>query len=145
MIFVGLGILLGGLVGLLAVTIAGISITLTTSGGALVMGLIFRWLRSKTPKFGRIPEPALWIFDNVGLAAFIGIVGLSAGPSFVSGLSQTGIGLLFAGIIVAIVPHIVGFLVGTIVKNESCYPAWCTIRCWNDNCRIKSNTGCRRK
>jgi len=31
MIFVGLGILLGGLVGLIAVTVFGISITLTTS------------------------------------------------------------------------------------------------------------------
>ena len=115
MVFVGLGILLGGLVGLLAVTIAGISITLTTSGGALVMGLIFGWLRSKTPKFGRIPDPALWIFDNVGLSAFIGIIGLSAGPTFISGLSQTGIGLLFAGLIVAIVPHIIGLLFGHYV------------------------------
>jgi len=114
-IFVGLGILLGGLVGLLAVTIADISITLTTSGGALVMGLIFGWLRSKTPKFGRIPEPALWIFDNVGLATFIGIVGLTAGPSFISGLEQTGLGLLFAGLIVAIVPHIIGLLFGHFV------------------------------
>lgn len=112
MIFVGLGILLGGLVGLLAVTIGGISVTLTTSGGALVMGLIFGWLRSKTPKFGRIPEPALWIFDNVGLSAFIGIVGLSAGPSFISGLEQTGLGLLLAGLIVAVLPHIVGLYVG---------------------------------
>ena len=115
MIFVGLGILLGGLVGLLAVTIGGLSISLTTSGGALVMGLIFGWLRSKTPKFGRIPEAALWIFDNVGLSTFIGIVGLSAGPSFISGLSQTGVGLLFAGLIVAITPHIVGLLFGHFV------------------------------
>jgi putative transport protein len=112
MVFVGLGILLGGLVGLLAVTIAGISITLTTSGGALVMGLIFGWLRSKTPKFGRIPDPALWIFDNVGLSAFIGIIGLSAGPTFILGLSETGIGLLIAGLVVAITPHVVGLLFG---------------------------------
>jgi putative transport protein len=114
-IFVGLGILLGGLVGLIAVTVFGISITLTTSGGALVMGLIFGWLRSKTPKFGQIPEPALWIFDNVGLSTFIGIIGLSAGPSFVSGLSQTGVGLLIAGLVVAITPHIVGLLFGHYV------------------------------
>jgi putative transport protein len=112
MIFVGLGILLGGLVGLLAVTVFGISITLTTSGGALIMGLIFGWLRSKTPKYGRIPEPALWIFDTLGLSTFIGIVGLSAGPSFISGLEQTGLGLLFAGVIVAVLPHIVGLFVG---------------------------------
>ena len=115
MIFVGLGILLGGLVGLISVNLFGISITLTTSGGALVMGLIFGWLRSKTSRFGRIPEPALWIFDNVGLSAFIGIIGLSAGPTFISGLSETGIGLVFAGLIVAITPHLVGLFFGYYV------------------------------
>ena len=31
------------------------------------MGLVFGWLRSVYPTFGRIPEPALWIFDTVGL------------------------------------------------------------------------------
>ncbi len=65
-IFVGLGILLGGLVGLLAVTIGGISITLTTSGGALVMGLVFGWLRSKTPKFGHTTAGLKAIQDAAG-------------------------------------------------------------------------------
>ncbi len=112
MIFVGLGILLGGLIGLLSVTVFGVSITLTTSGGALVMGLIFGWLRSKTPKIGRIPDAALWIFDTVGLTAFIGIIGITAGPSFISGLEKSGLGLLFAGIVVAVVPHIIGLFIG---------------------------------
>ena len=40
------------------------------------MGLVFGWLRSVRPTFGRIPEAALWVFDTVGLAVFIGIVGL---------------------------------------------------------------------
>ena len=46
MVFVGTGIVLGGFVGLLAITIAGIPLTLTASGGALVMGLVFGWLRA---------------------------------------------------------------------------------------------------
>jgi putative transport protein len=112
MIFVGLGILLGGFVGLLAVTVGGVSLSLTTSGGALIMGLVFGWLHSKTRSIGRIPEPALWIFDNVGLATFIGIVGIAAGPSFISGLRQTGIGILFAGLVVAVLPHVIGLLAG---------------------------------
>src|SRR5207247_1670413 len=62
MIFVGLGIFLGGLVGLLSVTIGGLPITLTASGGALIMGLVFGWLRALRPTFGRIPEPATWVF-----------------------------------------------------------------------------------
>lgn len=32
------------------------------------------------------PESALWVLDIVGLAVFIGIVGINAGPGFVTGL-----------------------------------------------------------
>ncbi|AOW11472.1 aspartate-alanine antiporter [Flavobacterium gilvum] len=114
-VFLGLGIVLGGLFGLLSITIFGISITLTTSGGALVMGLVFGWLHSRTPIFGGIPEPALWIFDNVGLATFIGLVGMAAGPSFISGLQEMGFSIVIAGFVVAIVPHIIGLLFGKYV------------------------------
>jgi len=104
-VFVGLGILLGGLFGALTLQLGDFPISLTASGGALIMGLVFGWLRSVRPTFGRIPEPALWIFDTIGLAVFIGCVGLSAGPSFVSGLRQTGPSLLLVSLIVALVPH----------------------------------------
>src|SRR5207237_5347438 len=49
MIFVGVGIFLGGLVGLLTVVVAGLPLTLTASGGALIMGLVFGWLRAVHP------------------------------------------------------------------------------------------------
>ncbi|HTO75474.1 MAG TPA: aspartate-alanine antiporter [Thermoanaerobaculia bacterium] len=111
-VFVGLGIFVGGLVGLLSVTVAGIPLSLTASGGALVMGLVFGWLRSVRPTFGRIPEPALWIFDTIGLAAFIGIVGLSAGPSFVDGLRRTGPSLLGVALVVAVTPHLAALFFG---------------------------------
>jgi putative transport protein len=111
-IFVGLGIVLGGLVGAMTVTIAGLPLSLTASGGALIMGLVFGWLRSVRPTFGRIPEPALWVFDTVGLAVFIGVVGLSAGPSFVAGLRTTGPSLLVVGFVVAVLPHIAALLFG---------------------------------
>ena len=111
-VFLGLGIVVGGLIGLLTIDVAGLPITLTTSGGALIMGLVFGWLRSVYPTFGRIPEPALWIFDTVGLAVFIGIVGLTAGPTFVAGLRETGPSLLVVGLIVSIVPHLVSLLFG---------------------------------
>jgi putative transport protein len=115
MIFVGTGIVLGGLMGLLSVTVWGLPLTLTSSGGALVMGLVFGWLRSVRPTFGRIPEPALWIFDTLGLVVFIGIVGLNAGPSFISGLQKTGISLVFVGLLVAVTPHVAAILFGKYV------------------------------
>jgi putative transport protein len=111
-VFLGLGIVVGGLVGLLTLDIGGLPLTLTTSGGALILGLIFGWLRSVYPTFGRIPEPALWIFDTVGLAVFIGIVGLTAGPTFVAGLQQTGPSLLIVGFVVAALPHFISLLFG---------------------------------
>jgi putative transport protein len=112
MIFVGLGIFLGGLVGLLTVTVGGLPITLTASGGALIMGLVFGWLRAVRPTFGRIPEPAMWVFDTVGLTVFIGVVGLSAGPSFVSGLQKSGASLILVGAVAAVLPHAVAILFG---------------------------------
>ena len=115
MIFVGTGIFLGGLVGLLTVTVAGLPITLTASGGALIMGLVFGWLRSVFPAFGRIPDAAMWVFDMVGLSVFIGVVGLTAGPSFISGLQKSGISLVFVGFVAAMLPHAVAILFGRYV------------------------------
>jgi len=115
MVFVGLGIFLGGLVGLLTVVIGSIPLTLTASGGALVMGLAFGWLRSVYPFFGRIPEPAVWIFDTLGLCMFIGIVGLGAGPSFIAGLKQTGLSLIGVGLVAALLPHTLGILFGRYI------------------------------
>jgi putative transport protein len=112
MIFVGLGIFLGGLVGLLTVTIGGLPITLTASSGALIMGLVFGWLRAVRPTFGRIPEAAMWVFDTVGLTVFIGVVGLGAGPSFVSGLERSGASLVVVGLVVAVLPYTLAILFG---------------------------------
>jgi putative transport protein len=115
MIFVGLGIFLGGMVGLLSVTLGGVPITLTASGGALIMGLVFGWLRALRPTFGRIPEAAMWVFDTVGLTVFIGVVGLGAGPTFVSGLQNSGASLLLVGLVVAVLPHTLAILFGRYV------------------------------
>jgi putative transport protein len=114
-VFVGLGILVGGLVGALTLTVGDLPLSLTASGGALIMGLVFGWLRSVRPTFGRIPEPALWVFDTVGLAVFIGVVGLSAATSFVAGLRSTGPSLLLVGFAVALIPHVTALLFGRYV------------------------------
>ena len=115
MIFVGLGIFFGGLVGLLTVTIGGLPITLTASGGALIMGLVFGYLRSVRPTFGRIPEPAMWVFDTVGLTTFMAVVGLGAGPSFIAGIQKSGPSLILVGVVIALLPHTVSILFGRYI------------------------------
>lgn len=115
MIFVGLGIVLGGLFGAISLRIGGLPISLSTSGGALISGLIFGWLRGQHPTFGRIPEPALWVMNNVGLNMFIAVVGITAGPSFVEGFKEAGWGLFIAGAAATALPLIFALLLGRYV------------------------------
>ncbi len=112
MIFVGLGIFLGGVIGSLAIHFGDIPVSLSTSGGALIAGLVFGWLRSKHPTFGRIPEPSLWVLNNVGLNMFIAVVGITAGPSFVTGFKEVGVSLFLIGALATTIPLIAGVLMG---------------------------------
>ncbi|MDD5244741.1 MAG: aspartate-alanine antiporter [Syntrophorhabdaceae bacterium] len=115
MVFVGIGVLLGGLIGALSIKIGKVPLSLSTSGGALIMGLVFGWLRSVHPTFGRIPAPALWMMNNVGLTTFIAVVGISSGPGFVAGLKEAGLMLFLAGIFVTTMPFVVGIYMGKYV------------------------------
>ncbi|MDE6023422.1 MAG: aspartate-alanine antiporter, partial [Muribaculaceae bacterium] len=117
MVFVGIGIAIGALIGAITIHLGGIPVSLSTSGGALIAGLVLGWLRSKHPTFGRIPDSAVWVFNNVGLNMFIAVVGISAGPTFISGLQQVGWQMLVAGILATGLPLIIGVLVaGKIFK-----------------------------
>ncbi|MEU2545414.1 aspartate-alanine antiporter [Streptomyces roseolus] len=117
MLWVGLGVFLGGCVGIPALTVSGVPISLSTSGGALIMGLVFGWIRGKYPTYGNVPPGAQWFMDTFGLCAFVAVVGINAGPSFTSGLSTAGWGLLLWGAVATLVPLVVGFLVGHYVQK----------------------------
>ncbi|MFJ6577931.1 aspartate-alanine antiporter [Streptomyces sp. NPDC004290] len=117
MLWVGLGIFLGGCIGIPALTVSGVPISLSTSGGALIMGLVFGWIRGKYPTYGNVPPGAQWFMDTLGLCLFVAVVGINAGPSFTSGLSSAGWGLLVWGAVATVVPLIVGFLVGHYVQK----------------------------
>ncbi len=127
MMFVGLGIFLGGLIGIITVRIGGVPISLSTSGGALIAGLIFGWIRSKRPTFGYIPEPSLWVLNNVGLNMFIAVVGITAGPSFVDGFKQVGWLLFVVGAVATTIPLIIGILMAKYMfKFHPAYVLGCT-------------------
>jgi len=110
--FIGGAVTLGALVGALVFKVAGIPLTLSTAGGALIAGLVFGWLRSTRPFFGRIPSQTVWFMNSVGLNVFIAIVGISAGPGFVNGLKTQGISLFLWGIFATSVPLFLSMFIG---------------------------------
>jgi putative transport protein len=110
--FVGAGIVLGGLVGALSYKWGGIPLSLSTSGGALLSGLVLGWLRTIRPVFGRIPAPALWLMNTLGLNIFIAVVGITAGPGFVAGLREVGISLFLWGAVATSIPMLASVFVG---------------------------------
>ncbi|MFJ7986942.1 aspartate-alanine antiporter [Streptomyces sp. NPDC094447] len=117
MLWVGLGIFLGGCIGIPALTVSGVPISLSTSGGALIMGLVFGWIRGKYPTYGNVPPGAQWFMDTLGLCLFVAVVGINAGPSFTSGLSTAGWGLLVWGAVATVLPLLVGFGVGHYIQK----------------------------
>ena len=110
--FIGAAIALGALIGSLVLNVAGVPLTLSTAGGALIAGLVFGWLRSVHPTFGRIPSSTVWFMNSVGLNIFIAVVGISAGPGFVAGLKELGISLFLWGVLATTIPLILAMYTG---------------------------------
>ncbi len=110
--FMGLAVAAGCVLGMLSLSVANIPLSLGTGGGVLLAGLGFGWLHSVRPKWGRIPGPAVWLMQTVGLNTFVALVGLSAAPHLVEAMRTSGLSLLAAGIIVSLVPHVVVAFLG---------------------------------
>ncbi len=115
LVMVGIGCVVGTFVGLIMVPVAGIPLTLGVGGGVLVAGLVAGWLRAIHPTFGQIPTGAQWIFTDLGLNLFIACVGLTASPKAVHALQTAGIALFIAGVILTLVPHILGIFFGKYI------------------------------
>jgi putative transport protein len=112
---VAAGIVVGGLIGALTLTIAGVPISLSPAGGALLLGLILGYVRAVNPVIGNIPAPSLWLMNTLGLNVFIAIVGINAGPGFVQGLIEQGVSLFLWGIVATSIPLFAGLYLGRYV------------------------------
>lgn len=115
MVFVSLAIVIGAIIGALTLKIGKVPVSLSTSGGALIAGLFFGWLRTKRPSVGIIPESSLWLMNNLGLNMFISVIGIQCGPTFISGIKEVGFMLFVMGIIATSLPLLIAMFLGAKV------------------------------
>ncbi|MGZ5065429.1 MAG: aspartate-alanine antiporter [Usitatibacter sp.] len=109
----GIAICVGSLLGVfLVLPVGSMRIAVGTSVGTLLAGLVVGYIHSVRPLFGRIPEGAVSLMTSLGLAAFVAMVGIGAGPHFMSALREAGVGLFFGGAVVTLVPLVVGLYFG---------------------------------
>ncbi|HAT29650.1 MAG TPA: aspartate-alanine antiporter [Janthinobacterium sp.] len=114
-VYLGAGLVVGLLVGLLTAKIGSIPLTLGSGGGALLSGLLFGWYRGKRQSFGAMPGPAVQILKDLGLAGFVVVVGLSSGLQAVQTIRAQGLTIFGIGIVVTILPLILTMLIGRYV------------------------------
>lgn len=112
----GIAIFCGVLVGaLITIPVGSLRINLGTSVGTLLAGLLVGWFRSLVPWFGGIPDGAILFMRSMGLAGFVAMIGLKAGPVFIAALKDVGYMLLLGGMVVTLVPLLSGLLMGRYV------------------------------
>ncbi|MDO6676981.1 MULTISPECIES: aspartate-alanine antiporter [unclassified Shewanella] len=111
----GLGMVGGLLIGLINFEIAGIPVTIGSGAGCLISGLFVGWLRSRKPNMGSLPLGASNFLRDFGLAVFVGVVGLQAGPQAIDMVKENGLTLLFLGVAVTIIPQIISFFISYYV------------------------------
>jgi len=107
------GIVIGLLIGLISLKVGNINVGIGSAGGLLLSGIIFGYLRASYPTFGRVPPAARYIIMELGLMFFMVNVGINAGGGVVEALISVGPVLILCGIVVLILPVVVGYLFGT--------------------------------
>jgi putative transport protein len=113
---VGTAIFIGALAGAAAsFAFGGVQISIGTSVGTLIAGIMVGYARSLRPVFGRVPDGAVKFMQSFGLAGFVAMVGIGAGPHFVEGVRQAGLSVLLGGMVVTLMPLIVGLYFGRYV------------------------------
>lgn len=113
-LYLALAMLVGYLVGIVTVTIAGIPFALGTSAGVIMAGVCVSYFRSRNPEFGGpVHEGARSFLQDFGLNAFVAVLSANVGPKVISALGgDTIMWLALIGIAGALVPPLVAFWVG---------------------------------
>lgn len=78
--------------------------------GVLAAGVAVGHVAARRPGFGRVPPAAVELMRTLGLAGFVAMTGIQAGPHFVAAFREAGVALLLAGVACTLVPLACGVL-----------------------------------
>jgi putative transport protein len=109
------GVCAGIILGLIAVKLGSVSVGIGSAGGLLFMGIVIGFVSSLYPTFGRVPAAARFILMELGLMLFMAEVGLKAGGGIFEALTSVGPKMILSGMVVTLVPVLVGYAFGRYV------------------------------
>lgn len=107
--------IIGLMIGMINFQFNSFNFGIGNAAGLLLAGIMLGFLRANHPTFGYIPQGALTMVKEFGLMVFMAGVGLSAGSGITQGMGETGLLMLFAGLVVSLVPVVICFLFGALV------------------------------
>lgn len=114
MLTLALGLSVGYLVGTLGFTVGQVPLHLGTPAGVMLAGIAISAVRSRYPLFGGpVSEGARSLLQALGLDVFIAVLALNTAPSVAGAYTGGHVSRLLAiGMVAALVPPLVGWVVG---------------------------------
>src|SRR6478735_2818115 len=107
------GMVLGLLIGKINVPVGDFSVGLGNAGGLLLSGIFVSSAVSRLRFFGGTPNAARNILEDLGLVAFIAIVGINAGATLLEQLTGAiAVKIFLAGFIASTIPPFVTWAIG---------------------------------
>jgi putative transport protein len=107
------GMILGLLIGGINVPVGSFKVGLGNAGGLLLSGIIVSSVVSRLRFFGSTPNAARNILEDLGLVAFVSIVGVNAGASLLAQLTgAVAVKIFIVGFIACTIPPFVTWALG---------------------------------
>jgi putative transport protein len=109
---IAFGIFLGGVIGAPYLLVGSFKLAIGGTVGVLLVGVAVGLLSSTRPTLPRLPDAAVELMRDMGLAVFVASIGMTAGPVFLQAVQELGLTILVAGVVVTLAPQLAGLFVG---------------------------------
>ena len=109
---VAFGIVIGIILGAIAIPLGGLHFKLGLTGGVLLSSLYLSWKGKTGPIIWNLAGPANQLLRQMGLLLFLTPVGIRAGEHLKSAIATHGFSLFIYGIFLTLIPMIIATIVG---------------------------------